>query len=200
MARFLIIALLLFNSAFAKDFGTRGNTFPISEQDLIEFLKNRVENLSDSQKTALQKQLQDHYSKRLTHPPSVNGIVDAEIYKTHYFDPTITVNQDIKDHEGNIIAKKGTTYNPLLATSLSQNLLFIDGSNESHVEWASNEPGAWILVKGCPLELEKKLEIPIYFDQGGVLCNRLNISHVPARVSQSGKYLKIEEIPVGGGE
>ncbi len=200
MARFIIIALLLFNSAYAKDFGTRGNTFSISEQDLIDFLKNRVDNLSDSQKKSLQKKLQDHYSDRLTHPPSVNGITESESYKSHYFDPTITVNQDIKDHEGNIIAKKGTVYNPLFATSLSQNLLFIDGSNQSHIEWASNERGAWILIKGNPLELEEKLENPMYFDQGGVLCKHLNISHVPARVSQEGKYLKIEEIPVGGGE
>jgi conjugal transfer pilus assembly protein TraW len=55
-----------------------------------------------------------------------------------------------------------------------------------------------ILTGGRPLELERELENPIYFDQFGELTGRFNIAHVPAIVEQDGKYLKVTEINIGG--
>jgi conjugal transfer pilus assembly protein TraW len=54
-----------------------------------------------------------------------------------------------------------------------------------------------VLVGGKPLELEKELETPIYFDQFGELTSKFKIAFVPAIVEQDGKYLKVTETYVG---
>ena len=53
-----------------------------------------------------------------------------------------------------------------------------------------------ILTGGRPLELERELANPIYFDQFGELTGRFNIAHVPAIVEQDGKYLKVTELNI----
>ena len=51
-----------------------------------------------------------------------------------------------------------------------------------------------ILVKGTPFEFSKKLNLPVYFDQSGVLVRKFGISQVPARVYQHDKLLLVEEL------
>ena len=64
----------------------------------------------------------------------------------------------------------------------------------SHVVWAAQQPGKIILVKGAPLALEKQYHRWFYFDQAGLLTRKFAITQVPARITQFGKMLKIEEI------
>ncbi|GHT93168.1 hypothetical protein FACS1894122_07980 [Alphaproteobacteria bacterium] len=53
-----------------------------------------------------------------------------------------------------------------------------------------------ILVKGSPLELQKRLHRDIYFDQQGILTSKFGIKHVPAIVFQKAdeKFLTILEV------
>ena len=97
-----------------------------------------------------------------------------------------------------MIVSSGSRFNPLFVDSLPQDLLFIDGSNESHVKWAKEKGSSsrWILIKGKPLELEEQEGRPIYFDQSGFLTTKLEIKNIPARVTQENNQLKIEEIPL----
>lgn len=74
-------------------------------------------------------------------------------------------------------------------------LIFIDGENEKHIKWAiaklsdakiyRHEQGKIVLIKGAPLDLQKRLKQEIYFDQFGLLSRRLKIKHVPAIVYQN---------------
>ncbi|HCO2361163.1 TPA: conjugal transfer protein TraW, partial [Escherichia coli] len=50
-------------------------------------------------------------------------------------------------------------------------------------------------------EMQKALDSRIYFDQNGVLCQRLGIDQVPARVSAvpGDRFLKVEFIPAEEG-
>ncbi|EBH7155458.1 conjugal transfer protein TraW, partial [Salmonella enterica] len=54
-----------------------------------------------------------------------------------------------------------------------------------------------ILVQGSIPEMQKALDSRVYFDQNGVLCQRLGIDQVPARVSAvpGDRFLKVEFIP-----
>ncbi|HIB5050538.1 TPA: type-F conjugative transfer system protein TraW, partial [Escherichia coli] len=49
--------------------------------------------------------------------------------------------------------------------------------------------------------MQKALDSRVYFDQNGVICQRLGIDQVPARVSavSGDRFLKVEFIPVGEG-
>lgn len=47
------------------------------------------------------------------------------------------------------------------------------------------------MVKGSPLELQRKHKIWIFFDQAGFITNKLGIREVPALVTQEGLNLKV---------
>lgn len=188
MAYFLAF---IFSTAFlyGQDFGNVGTTFPIQEQNLLEYLRERL--LSANQEE-LSRFYQDQV-KRVQEPKMLN-LAEAQTNRVFFYDPTITVWEDVKDHEGNVIVKRGEKYNPLDHSTLSNNLLFFDATKNSHIEWAQSHTGMWILVKGKPIQLEEQEGIPVYFDQFGSLTQKLGIQAVPARVSQEGKLLKVEEI------
>lgn len=202
MANFL--KLLCFYALFgfplhAKDFGTQGHTFRIQEEDLLEHLKNKLNAITEKELSLLGERIKKHYTKMAEEPTPV-GIDEASEYCTYYFDPTITVAKDILDHQGNVIVQQGDIINPLAISPMHGELLFFDGNNESHIQWARQYQGAakWILVKGKPLKLEEEEGRSIYFDQFGSLTRKLDIHHIPARVSQDKDTLKIkiEEIPI----
>jgi conjugal transfer pilus assembly protein TraW len=190
--RFVTVTIL------ASDFGTHGHTFEIQEESLVDYLERKLEGFNEEKLGKLNEKLRTHYKKKLCHPAPVETIRNAKTHSIHYFDPTIVAKQEIKDDEGKVIIEKGTIYNPLKYFVLNEELLFFDGSNISQLEWAKKQgtQAKWILTSGNPLELEDREERPIYFDQNGLLTQKLKINFVPARVSQEDNRLKIEIIPI----
>ena len=178
-----------------KDYGNRGHTFQIKERSLLEAIE---EKLKIGQKNGtiknLQKKFQDKVKQKISRPIAVLGIEQVTVSKERIFDPTYTQQTDVKDYLGRIIVSKGTTVNPLDHVSWGEPLLFINGEDLLQVKWAIEQEGKIILVKGAPLELEKKYHHWFYFDQAGLLSRKFAITVVPARIIQDGKVLKIEEI------
>jgi len=200
MADLLKFTLLLTSLAIpigAQDFGIHGRTYPIEEEDLIDYIQNRILSLDDQTLSSIQGKAREQYGESFQRPNSVQGLMQATKYEIHYFDPTIITKEDIKDNNGKTIIPKGTSYNPLEHVSLTQDLLFFDGDQEEHVEWAKSfgNQTKWILINGRPLELEQREDRPVFFDQFGVLSNKLSIKAIPARITQEGTRLKIELIP-----
>jgi conjugal transfer pilus assembly protein TraW len=181
----------------AEDYGVRGHLFSIQEQDLLEFLKYKLSALSVKETQLLEEKIQQQYLNMAKEPKGME-IGESKVHRIYYFDPSITASKDIYDHQGSVIVTKGSRFNPLSIGSLPQDLLFIDGSNESHVKWAKEQGAStrWILTNGRPLELEEQEERPIYFDQFGFLIAKLEIKNIPAKVTQENNQLKIEEIPL----
>jgi conjugal transfer pilus assembly protein TraW len=176
----------------AEDLGCFGSTFPIQEQDLLIVLKERLAKAWQDQE---QKQaIQEAFIAAIQNPKGQN-LPKAKALRSFHFDPSMTAHETITDHQGKIIVSKGTRINPLDQCSLSQELLFFDGDDPLQVAWAKTGKGAWILTKGKPFDLEKTEEKPVFFDQGGFLTKKLGIRSLPAKVSQEGKKLKVEEVP-----
>lgn len=196
MIRSLLTLFFLPLSLFAKDFGVVGETFPIKERSLLDVIRERVDQISDEEKCNIHQRVIDRYKRKLTRPRSLN-LSETEVYSAHLYDPSVTVNADIKDTNDNLIVKKGTKYNPLKNQLLNQNLLFINGDDPDQILWAKRQKGMWILVKGSPIELEEKEKRLVFFDQRGVLSQKFKIESVPARVSQEGLFLKVEMVPKG---
>ncbi len=142
------------------------------------------------------KQLLEEYKNLFSNPKFGIDIGYAKEYRVSFYDPTITVKEDIKDHNDKVIIKKGAIFNPLKTMKVNEKLIFIDGTEKEHLKWAKSlgKGHKWILVKGNPMKLEKRYKIPIYFDQYGVLVKTFDIKNVPAKVSQDKERLKIEEI------
>ena len=187
------------NTAFPHDLGVHGVIYPIEEQDPIQLIQQKLKIMEDSGELAERNvELQKRTQASVERPKSVEGITKASKGRIFTFDPTYVVNEDLKDHQGQIFAKKGSKINPLETVSLSQSLIFFNGDDEEQLAWVKKKftenSIRLILTQGAPLKLAEELNIPVYFDQGGVLTKKLGISHVPAVVSQEGLQLRIEEV------
>ena len=196
----LFCLMMLFScSAHAKDLGTHGSIFEIAEESLLEVITKRLKASEKEGKIdAINKKIASQMVSKMKRPTPVPNLVNATIHKRHIFDPSIRVGQDFSDTKGVVFAKQGTTLNPLDHVSLRVPLLFLDGDNKDHVAWAKtqNPKSKWILTKGSPFELQETLQRQVFFDQAGVLTKRLGFAAVPCRVTQEGRLLVVEEIPL----
>lgn len=189
---FLISCIL---SCGAKDLGIVGTTFEIHEKSLLKIIEERLQDLQTSGKLMdYQKELQKRSLHSVEHPQCVEGLQNATKYQSREYDPSFVLDKDIKDHEGNSIASAGTKYNPLDYHSFGKPLLLIDGDDISQVAWALNQEGKIVLTQGAPLLLTKEHKRTFFFDQGGLLVKKFDISKIPVRVSQKDKVLIVEEI------
>lgn len=200
-------AVSLFSSNIqAIDFGKQGNTFPIKEEGFIAMIQRKLKNVNLEKH---QEKMRTHAKHVIEEPPPIAGITRATKTISHSFDPSYILPEEVKLPCGKLLYTAGETINPLDHMNWDGKLLFIDGRDKEQVGWAlenhlkTKEQGAEqnnkiVLIAGKPLELEKELQQPIYFDQAGELTTKFNIAHVPAVVEQDGKYLKVTEIDTSG--
>lgn len=198
------LGLFLFgNQAIAAVLPNIGKVYEIIEEDVIEVMEHKLQKLAKSgELTKINEKFKQDVVRSIEAPKEIVGIKHTVIPKKFYYDPTVTSPMDLRDLSGRIFHHKGDRVNPLDTVSLMSNLVFIDGTNQAEIKWALNEetlhqnPLMIILVKGKPIELMKKLQRIIYFDQYGQITKKLGITQVPARVTQQGNKLLIEELKV----
>ena len=197
----------------AKDLDQIGNVYNILEQDPINFIKN---SLSKAEMDDLQKKWQKKAVSSIKRPKdAIKNIKKAIKSKIRYYDPSITVERDIANHEGIIFAKKGTKVNPFHhQPNYYPRLIFIDGDDKSQVEFALNffnkeknnnhkktinksDPKyitKIILVRGDIIKIIKDKNLRIFFDQRGILSNKFSLEYFPSIVKREGHQFKIEEV------
>ena len=192
---------------FAKDFGTQGHIYQITEQEFLQMIAERL-NKIDIKKE--QEKMQRVVRDRVQNPRAVEAVKPAAATRSFYFDPTYTLDQDVVLPCGKILHKAGTKVNPLEHMDLNRRLLFIDARKIEQVKWLREEldkplpdqkepvEDRVILVGGSPSTLKELLKDEhkhkVYFDQGGELTTRFGITGSPAVVVQEGLRLKIDEI------
>lgn len=201
MARVLGSFLLLLGAMQAKDFGVHGTTYPVIEESLLEHLQHQLSALPSETLQLKQLEVQARVKQSVVNPTPVSGVHKATSFRRYSVDPTITLDKDILDHQGHIIAAKGSTVNPLTTVQLKSSLLIFDGTDPEHIKWAEGQGDhtKWILTSGRPMDLMKQHDRVVYFDQGGAICRQFKIVAVPAIVRQNGAVLEIEE-GFGGGD
>lgn len=193
--------LFLFSitTAQAKDLGVYGETFPIAEDNLLDVIRKKLAHMqADGSLAQVQKKMAQKAREKILKPSPLKGLVKTQMPRHWFYDPSMTVESDIKDHKGNLIASKGDVINPFDRVSWGAPLLFLEGDDPEQVVWAETQHvlSKWVLVKGSPLELEEKLKRPVYFDQAGMLVNKFGIGQVPCRISQKEKKLLVEELTI----
>lgn len=198
----IILLITICLEVQAKDLGVFGALFPIEENNLIEVIQRRLAKLHQEGTLEMHQQnIQNRIKNQVERPKAVENITHTKEPRTFTYDPSITVMQDLKNHQGTVFAKKGDKINPLTHRSFSKPLLFIDGDESAHLTWAflmlKRHPLAKvILVKGAPLHIMRDMGIQVFFDQAGKMTQKLSIHQVPAIVTQDGLLLKIEEVKV----
>ncbi len=203
-----LIALLIWGQGVAAaDLGTWGDLWPVQEPDMLTVIMHRLEALQQSGEMGRKMDaFKERVIRNSLRPPAVPVIGRAEKYTRRLFDPSVRLAADLRDHEGRIFARKGEVMNPLRYVPFHQTLYFINGDDPEQVAWMKRQTpptleSKIILVQGSIPETQKALDSRIYFDQNGVLCRRLGIDRVPARVTAAtgGRFLNVEFIPVENG-
>ena len=192
-----LIAALLSSPALARDYGQQGRHFPIIEPDLLKQIQTRLQVMGkNGDIDRLNQKLKARTIARVNRPKPVAGLVKANQTTTRLFDPAITLQADILDHDGRRIWAKGTRVNPLDTVPLRAALIFLDGDDPAQLEWAfgqKTKTAKLILTKGAPLKLMKARQRRFYFDQGGKLTAHFDIKALPAMVDQQGRMLRIRQ-------
>lgn len=183
----------------ARDYGQAAQTFPVIEPDLLSTIEGRLRRAEASGELARTNEM---FAKRVEakvrRPDPVAGITPALKARSWDFDPSVTMERDIRDQKGNLIAAAGQRINPLDFIAIRQDLVFIDGDDAGQLAWAttrySDLKAKIIFIKGSPIEEMTARKRRFYFDQEGKLTSRFGIEHMPAVVSQAGKVMRVSEI------
>jgi conjugal transfer pilus assembly protein TraW len=191
--------------ASAEDLGVIGPVHEIREQHAIEYIKARLLAMQKSGELDKWKnESKTRISNSMRNPPPVPGLGKTETARTFYYDPTLTVAQNIVDHQGNVLVPAGYKKNPLEVFSMSKYLLFFNGDDPQQVALARQLIKHYdgrvkpVLVAGSYLDLMRSWKLQVYYDQMGALTKRFGIRNVPALVSQEGLMLRIDELKVQG--
>ncbi len=183
----------------AKDLGVRGTVWPVAEPDLLTEIETRLETMGASGDLArTRREALERAREHIEKPGRVEGIVPALSHRTRLFDPSITLERDMRTHDGALIAARGTRVNPLDVQPLTRDLLFIDGARPVEVVWALRyeRPARIVLLAGRPLDLTRTHGRPFFFDQGGRLSKRFGLHATPSVVTAEGSVLRIAEVPL----
>lgn len=195
----LLITLSLSFPLAAKDLGTWGDLWPVQEQSMLSFIQQR---LGDMEKSGQLAELQQGFKARVVEntlrPPPVAGLRTDTRAHTHRVDPTVSLREDMADHNGTVFARKGQRINPLDTISLPGPLYFLDADDKRQTDWLAQQPAVLnrkvILVSGNIRDATKRLDTRIYFDQNGELSRRFGLTYIPAVVRQEGKTLVVTSI------
>ena len=134
--------------ASAEHLGTYGETFGISEEDLLAQIKRRLTHMRESgELTRLEHEFADRAKAKIRRPVPVMGITHTAEPRAWAYDPSWTAPEDIRDTEGRLVIAPGQPVNPL-----------------------------------------------VFYDQEGLIKTKFGIRAVPAKVSQSGRQLQVEEV------
>ena len=186
---FFISTQVFVTKALAKNLGIHGHVFKIIEVSLLDEIYKRLKKTDLNKLNQIQKKKILQY---IDSPSSEKNFIEARNIKVFYHDPSFSFDKSIYSPSGELIYLQGTPINPLLQVQLKEPLIFIDGNIEKQVKYAlKHKSGKIILVSGSPLKIQRKHKRWIYFDQKNYLTTKLNISEVPAIVSQEDSRLKI---------
>lgn len=198
----LVCLLLLMATSMpllAKDFGQRGQVYPIIETNFLDYIYQRLKTYQDTGKLAeIKVMMQNKVEQTVVRPRGIN-LMPAVKVRVRNYDPSLMLDKDIKNHEGRLIASKGTVVNPLSYVTLSKQLIFINADRASELEFAKAKikdtfNNKIILVNGNVKEANQVIGAPVYFDQAARLINRFGLEYTPSVVEQNGNMLKITEV------
>jgi conjugal transfer pilus assembly protein TraW len=200
----LAISLLgLSFTAKASSLGAIGETFPVAERSFLSLIESRLKGLADSGELDAVKEQWINQVNEHAHRPTPCGLPRATVARTHHYNPSVTLGQDIKDHEGRVLMRAGTHVNALdNLYGYQPHWIFFNADDKAQIAWAKNllnqDKKAKVILTGGDIgDAERTLNVEIFFDQASRITQQLNIQHVPAEVTRSGQSLLIQERLIG---
>lgn len=167
-----------------------GRTSPIIEQDITKELQQKATTID------LDGLFNTHNRYQ---PANLHPLPRAASDRTFTVDLTHTLDQDIKDSQGNLLYPQGFTFNPLQYAGLSSGLVVIDGSDLQQVEWFKGSPyfqnhrTILLLSGGYAAEVKQKLKRSVYYLTHDIAA-RLQLTVAPSVVVEQDNKLTVREV------
>lgn len=198
MKRLLLVALLVCSKGQAEDLGKISQTYKIAENDLAEVFKMRVVKAVQNGTWAKEMDKQAKKIQAYVDNPTGMSLPTVRNYSARYFDPSITLDQDIVDQNKRVIVPRGTRVNPLDRISYNKALCFFDANDAKQIEWIKSMcldlvTAKAIAINGPVMKVMEDLDARLFFDQQGILTKKFGIKAVPSMVRQTGNVFVIEE-------
>lgn len=197
------------SSVFSQNLGVYGSIYSISEPDMLTAIHDKLMVMQKSgELTAQKRNFISHSIAHIVRPNPVMSVSDlgSNPPVTRIFNPSIVLNKNITNLNGDVVAYKGEKINPLNIHSFDEALFFINGDNQKQISWALQAENKYsnrfkrikiILVSGDINVSAKSLKRRVYFDQSGVLCKKFGITHTPTMVYQATKNgMKIPRLEI----
>jgi len=180
---------------------TLGPVYPIVEADMMEAMMMKLKKLeSNGTLDQLKKEAITRSLSYANKPQATQGLSPAVKANTWLVDPSYIAAKDITTPDGKYVARAGEKVNPLDYVPLSRYMILFNGESEKEIRTAKRlgeyfkGQVKFVLEAGSPVELSRKWNTPVYFDQNGALVHKFGIRHTPAMISQEGKQLRIDEL------
>jgi len=190
----LVIVLAFFltaQTASAKNLGSIGNTYPVVEPNVIEEVKAGIDHATLSR---IMTKPRERYQ-----PTDLYSLPVAMANRTFYPDMTHTLEYDIPGENGEIIYKKGLTWNPLNFVTLRGGMVVINGEDEEQIQWFEKSPyfknlSVKLLISGgYAVPLVKQLNRPVFY-LTRTIADRLQLAAVPSIILQEGNKMMVREV------
>ncbi len=188
--------------SFSKSFGVVGETFPVSEMSFLDFIDLRLQKLTASGELHAMESSFQARAERTANRPHPVGLPRAILKRIYHYDPTVILTHPILDEHGQIIYPTGTRVNGLeQRPNYTPCWLFFNADDHAQLLWAQKQQHQcqnpkFILTGGAVRDAEQALESAIYFDQGGRLSTRFQLSAVPATVKRNQNRLQVSEVVI----
>ncbi|ELA9367471.1 hypothetical protein QUN99_003361 [Vibrio parahaemolyticus] len=184
--------------------GNFGAVVTITERDITEVIKERMEALDKEQLIADAK-------NRYWDNVQFFGLPNATESQVREFAPLVTVEKDMFAPDGQLIAFKGQHFNTLNTMPFTQRLVIFDATNPEQVEFVKALPHSSLRTKyittrydrslkwDAVKSIETKLGSPVYQLKPDVI-QAFNIKVVPSVIvaDNKRKVFRIEEVQING--
>ena len=184
------------------DLGTVGPTSGIIEPDLVALIKERIAEVD------VEARARESVASYWQRAPFID-VPKARERRVRRLDPTVTTENDLRDHTGRMIAPAGTRIDPLAALPFTSRLLIFDGTDPAERQWARDhiqEDRKTILITtridrnvGWPAwkELHRSFGLPVYLLQARI-AERFALEATPTMIEAApdGRTLVVtEDVP-----
>jgi conjugal transfer pilus assembly protein TraW len=191
----VVILSLWIVSAQAKDLGSFGKTYPVSEKDALTEIEDRAKQVDWSK--VLDKKKVENYQG----PPDRGSLPRAERERVRQVDMTYTTEIDVPDGKGGILYPKGYTFNPLDYIAYPKTIIVINGNDRSQVAWFKESEYSQrldvtlLITEGAFGIISKQIDRTVSYANNKII-DRFQLKAVPSIIRQKGRLMEVIEIVV----
>lgn len=196
----ILILLLFAGSVYAKDLGTVGNTYPVSEKDMMSEIENRAAQVNWQ---AIIKRETANVKKN-----AGNGGIKlpiAQKTRSFYLDMTYILDHEINTYNQKgeitgVLYPKGFVYNPLDYMKVKETYVMFNGNLKAEVNWFKQRYARTPLVyplitEGNAIEIAEQIGRPVYVLREDMR-TLFKLEHTVSVVYPEGRKMRVDEIVV----